>query len=62
SQALLNSTGISYIKTSLSNFSKPYLFKKKKINRWQMSYGKIRKHKGKGYSDHLPVVASFLIE
>ncbi|MDQ7044782.1 MAG: endonuclease/exonuclease/phosphatase family protein [Sulfurimonas sp.] len=62
SQALLNPRGISYIKDSMGNFSKPYLFKKKHINRWQMSYGSVKKHKGKGYSDHLPVLAKFLVK
>lgn len=62
SQALLDSDGISYIQDSVSNFSKPYLFKKKNIYRWQMRYGRIHKHKGKGYSDHLPVVAKFLVK
>lgn len=60
-QSVLNSTGISYIEDSISNLSKVYLFKKKNINRWQLSYGKVKKHKGKGYSDHLPVFASFSI-
>ena len=60
-QPLLHSNGISYIEGSITNFSKPYLFKKKQINRWQMSYGRVKKHKGKGYSDHLPVLAKFLI-
>ena len=62
SQALLAKNKMSYIKNSISNFDKPYLFKKKNIYRWQMSYGRIKKHKGKGYSDHLPVVAKFLFK
>lgn len=61
SQALLNKDGISYVKNSITNLNKAYLFKKKRINRWQMSYGRIKKHKGKGYSDHLPVIAKFLV-
>ncbi len=59
SQSLLNQEGVSYIKGSISNYDKKYLFKKKNIFRWQMSYGKIKKHKGKGYSDHLGVLAKF---
>ena len=62
SQKLLNSKGISYIQDSISNFSKPYLFKKKNIYRWQISYARVKKHKGKGYSDHLPVLAKFLVK
>ncbi len=61
SQSLLNKKGISYIKNSIQNFDKKYLFKKKNIYRWQMSYGKIKKHKGKGYSDHLAVIAKFKV-
>lgn len=62
SQELLKANSISYIKGSMANFSKPYLFKKKHINRWKMSYGRVKKHKGKGYSDHLPVSAKFLVK
>ena len=62
SQALLAKNKMSYIENSISNFDEPYLFKKKNINRWQMSHGRIKTHKGKGYSDHLPVVATFLIK
>lgn len=62
SQTLLDSNGVTYIEDSISNFSKPYLFKKKNIYRWQMSHGRIKKHKGKGYSDHLPVLAKFLVK
>ena len=62
SPSLLDTKGVSYIKDSISNFDKKYLFKKKRINRWQMSYGRIQKHKGKGYSDHLPVFAKFLFK
>jgi len=62
SQSLLNTKNISYINNSISNYDKKYLFKKKNIYRWQISRGKIRKHKGKGYSDHLPIVAEFIIK
>ncbi|MDT8339299.1 MAG: endonuclease/exonuclease/phosphatase family protein [Sulfurimonas sp.] len=61
SQPLLNEQDISYIHGSISNFSKEYLFKKKNINRWEISRAKVRKHKGKGYSDHLPVIAKFKV-
>lgn len=62
SPSLLHAKGISYIKGSIANFDKKYLFKKKNIYRWQISGGKIKKHKGKGYSDHLPVVAKLLLK
>lgn len=61
SQSLLNTKGINYIKNTIKNFDEKYLFKKKNIYRWQMSYGKIKKHKGKGYSDHLAVIAKFKV-
>ena len=61
SQSLLDNKNISYIHNSISNFSKDYLFKKKQIYRWQVSRAKIRKHKGKGYSDHLAVTAKFVV-
>jgi len=61
SKSLLNKKGISYIHNSISNFSKNYVLKKNKIYRWQTTYGRIRKHKGKGYSDHLAVSAKFVV-
>nr|WP_275848320.1 endonuclease/exonuclease/phosphatase family protein [Sulfurimonas sp. SAG-AH-194-I05] len=62
SPSLLHPHAVSYVKKSIHNFDKNYLFKKKKIYRWQMSYGRVKKHKGKGYSDHLAVSAKFIIE
>jgi len=61
SQSLLKKEGISYIDDSITNLDKKYMFKKKKIYRWQVSRGRIHKHKGKGYSDHLPVMAEFRV-
>lgn len=61
SQSLLNKEDISYVNNSITNFDKKYLFKKKNIYRWKVSRGKIRKHKGKGYSDHLAVLAKFKV-
>lgn len=57
SQPLLEGKEIAYVKGSISNFSKEYLLKKNAINRWEISRAKVQKHKGKGYSDHLPIVA-----
>ena len=63
SQTLLQKrNSLTYIHNSISNFNKPYLLKKKKIYRWQMSRGRIKKHKGKGYSDHLAVTAKFKVK
>lgn len=59
SQSLLDQKGISYINGSMEAFSKSYLFKGKNIYRWQTGRKKPHKHKGKGYSDHLPIVAKF---
>lgn len=61
SQSLLNNKDISYINNSITNFDKEYLFKKKSIYRWQVSRARVPKHKGKGYSDHLAVIAKFKI-
>lgn len=59
SQPLLNKQGINYLDSSIKNFNSEYLFNKKRIYRWQVSNGRIPRHKGEGYSDHLPVMAKF---
>ena len=61
SYALVNKKNISYVKNSISNFNEKYIWKKKNIYRWQVSNARIRKHKGKGYSDHLAVSAIFTV-
>ncbi|MDH4943587.1 endonuclease/exonuclease/phosphatase family protein [Sulfurimonas sp. C5] len=61
SSSLLDHKGIDYKKDSLSNFAPKYLFKGKSIYRWQMSRGKVKKHKAQGYSDHLAVIAEFTL-
>lgn len=61
SQSLLNKNGISYINESVDNFDEKYIFKKKYIYRWQVSRARVPKHKGKGYSDHLAVMAKFRV-
>ena len=54
---LFDKKGIEYVNNSFKVFKKSYLFTKKGyINRWQYKKGK---HRGKGYSDHLPVYAYF---
>ncbi len=63
SQSLLNENNMYYKEGSIQNLDLKYMFyKKNNIYRWKISNGKIKKHKGKGYSDHLPVSASFVIE
>ena len=59
SQTLRDKNGASYIKGSVSNFAKEYLFRGERVYRWQM---RSSKHTGKGYSDHLPVSAKFLFK
>ncbi|WP_241856039.1 endonuclease/exonuclease/phosphatase family protein [Sulfurimonas lithotrophica] len=61
SQSLLNNKGMSYKDNSIKNFSKDYLmYKGKYPYRWQVSKARVPKHKGKGYSDHLAVIATFI--
>ena len=55
--ALFDKKGIDYVNNSFRVFRKPYLFTKRGyINRWEYKKGK---HRGKGYSDHLPLYAYF---
>ena len=54
---LFDGKGIDYVNGSFKVFKKSYLFHKKGyILRWEY---KNNSHKGRGYSDHLPVVALF---
>lgn len=55
--SMFDAIGIDYVNDSFEVFKARYLFTKKGyINRWQYKNGK---HRGKGYSDHLPVFAYF---
>ncbi len=55
--SLFDGKGIEYVNNSFKVFRKGYLFTKRGyINRWHYKKGK---HRGKGYSDHLPVYAYF---
>ena len=56
---LLKHDGLHYIENSIMPFEKKYLFRGKYIYRWQVSRKYPNRHKGKGYSDHLPVIAAF---
>ena len=54
---LFNGKGIEYIANSFFVFKKAYLFHKKGyVFRWEYKH---KRHQGRGYSDHLPIVASF---
>ena len=56
-KSMFDGKGIDYVNDSFSVFKASYLFHKKGyINRWQY---KNRRHLGEGYSDHLPIVATF---
>ena len=57
---LFDGEGIDYLNDSFFVFKPSYLFHKKGyIQRWEY---KNNRHLGKGYSDHLPVVATFSTE
>ncbi len=58
-KALADSKGIDYLPKSFHTFAPEYLLKKKRINRWKFRYKSPAKHMGRGYSDHLPIVATF---
>jgi endonuclease/exonuclease/phosphatase family metal-dependent hydrolase len=54
---LFDGKGLDYVDNSFKVFKPSYLFHKKGyIFRWQM---RSSRHVGKGYSDHLPIVATF---
>lgn len=59
SQSLLNKSGISYKDSTIRQYKPKYLFKGKRIYRWETNRRKPHRHKGKGYSDHLAVMAEF---
>jgi len=59
SPKLADTKGIEYKTNSFNKFDAPYLLKKGKIYRWQRSRTYPKHHLGKGYSDHLPIYATF---
>ena len=59
SPALFDNKKISYIPKSFEVFKPSYLYKNKKILRWNM---KEKVHQGFGYSDHLPILAKFSLK
>ena len=61
SAALLDKRGLEYKENTIHSLEKKYLFRKKNIYRWQLTWKKPRRHLGKGYSDHLPLIAEFTV-
>ena len=59
SPRLADGKGIEYKKGSFKKFDPSYLFKGKNIYRWQRSRSYPKHHMAKGYSDHLPIYATF---
>lgn len=62
SPSLADSKSSHYVEGSFKTFAPEYLLHKKKPYRWQRSRTRPLHHTGKGYSDHLPVVAEFYID
>ncbi|MGM0518530.1 MAG: endonuclease/exonuclease/phosphatase family protein [Campylobacterota bacterium] len=59
-QALFDNKKLSYIKKSFMVYKDENIINNSKIYRWQVNYkDKKNYHKGVGYSDHLPLKASF---
>ena len=59
SKGLYDEKGISYLDNSFNKFAPAYLFKEKRVYRWQRGKKGKGRHLGRGYSDHLPVFAYF---
>jgi hypothetical protein len=56
-QTLFDGKGLDYVDNSFKVLKKKYLFHKRGyIQRWEYKH---QRHQGKGYSDHLPIVATF---
>jgi endonuclease/exonuclease/phosphatase family metal-dependent hydrolase len=60
-RGLHDGKGVEYIRGSFDRFTPSYLFKKHSLFRWQHSRKHPKHHTGKGYSDHLPIAASFAL-
>jgi endonuclease/exonuclease/phosphatase family metal-dependent hydrolase len=59
SGSLYDERGISYVDDSFHKFDPDYLFDGGKLFRWQRADKGEGVHLGRGYSDHLPLVAEF---
>jgi len=64
SPSLVDKKGSYYIPDSFKRFRADYLFTHngKRLYRWQRSRSRPLHHTGKGYSDHLPIIAEFYID
>ncbi len=64
SPSLVDKKGSHYMAKSFNSFQRDYLFTHngKRLYRWQRSRTRPLHHTGKGYSDHLPIVAEFYID
>lgn len=61
-ETLFDKKGINYRDNSFYVFKPPYLYSDKEINRWKRAKSGNAWHVGDGYSDHLPLVATFTTE
>jgi endonuclease/exonuclease/phosphatase family metal-dependent hydrolase len=59
SPKLADGKGLEYLNGSFHKFDIAYLLKKGGINRWERSRDYPKHHTGKGFSDHLPIYATF---
>jgi len=60
SKGLVDGKGVEYIEKSFGVYRKGGVVDQKgRIQRWKMSSGKRKAHKGYGFSDHLPIYADF---
>lgn len=62
SAGLYDGKGVDYLPNSFQKFTPDYLFEKGTIYRWQRSRKYPKHHTGKGYSDHLPIFATFIVK
>ncbi len=61
SPSMLKNKNFYYNGGTIESYKAEYLIQNNQTYRWQMSKQKPHKHLGKGYSDHLPVVAKFSV-
>lgn len=62
SPSLADGAGIEYVRGSFNRYNPDYLFYKGKVYRWQQSRKYPKHHLGEGYSDHLPIFATFKVQ
>lgn len=61
SPALFDNQNIAYINNSFKVYKPNYLYQNKKIIRWKINQ-KSKVHLGMGFSDHLPITATFTLK